>query len=609
MKRKYMNYPRCRGLDCWIIVILLCPLSAACKLETITTNPSIQLHQLFSDYLEWRYELDPYYATTKRDMRYNHLFANTGSSQWIERRIDLEEHFLQAVSRIRDEGMTRRDRIDREVFLYTRAKQLNYYRHPYHLLSISPTHSRLNSFARMGSGSHYFPFETVSDYENWLARVAAAKPWFEQLILNLREGMKTGVVHPKVIAKRILPQIDAHIVENVEDSLYFKPIINMPAHFSAADSKRLDAEFRRMILKDLIPVYQRISEFLNNEYIPAARHSVSWRELPNGDNWYRQRIQYYTSLNLTGREIHHIGLKQVAQLGLKMDELRRQAGLRGQSSNWLQQLRDDPEQLYNSEQEALDAYRSLLDRANTGVERVFSLTPRTRLKVLPVEAFRAGSAASASYRRPPVDLSGPGIFYVNASDLKLQPKYNVETLFLHEAIPGHHLQLALLMEMEDLPRIRRFETETAYTEGWALYAQSLGSEMGFYQDLSQQIGYLNSMQFRAVRLVVDTGLHLLGWSREKAIRYMSEHTARSALSVHNEIDRYIARPGQALAYMIGNLQFIELRRTAKSALGEKFDIREFHTAVLEDGALPLPILSDKIDAWIKEVITTSEAES
>ena len=493
--------------------------------SSVAGAPATQrLHELFDEYLDRRFMLDPYFATTKHDMRYNHLFVNTLSPAWVERRIALEKQFLEAVMAVPVSGMSRRDRIDREVFLYTRLKKLEYYRFPRHLLPVSPVNSRLNNFARMGAGSYYFPFETVNDYDNWLARVDAAQPWFDQLIQNFHEGLQTGVVHPRVVAERILPQIEAHIVGNVEDSLYFRPITNMPADFSPADRQRLDTAFRRMIREKMVPAYQRIATFLRQDYMPAVRTSTGWRDLPNGSAWYGQLIRFYTSTDLTAEEIHRIGLEQVARYDLELDKLRIQAGFEGPTNAWLLQLRDDREQFYTDEGSVLDAYRSLVDRANTTAEQIFSLTPKTGLEVRPVEMFRAASASRASYQRPPMGLGGPGVIYVNTSDLGMQPKFDVESLFLHEAIPGHHFQLALMLEMEDLPVVRRCETEIVFTEGWALYAQTLGPEMGFYQGTLQQVGFLNSMRFRAARLVVDTGLHALGWSRDQAVHYMTEHS-------------------------------------------------------------------------------------
>jgi uncharacterized protein (DUF885 family) len=560
---------------------------------------TVDLHELFDEYLERRFALDPYYATTKRDMRYNALFANTRSSAWVAGFIALEQRFLEAVTAVPERGLSRRDRIDRQVFLYTRRKNLEVYHYPIWLLPVSPVNSRLNNFARMGAGGYYFSFDTVSDYDNWLERVAAAGPWFEQLITNFSTGIKTGVVHPGLVAERMLPQFEAHIVENVEDSLYYRPIINMPAHFSAPDRARLELAFRRMITEELVPAYQRIATFFREEYIPAARTSIAWGDLPNGAAWYRQRIRYYTSTELSADEIHRIGLEQMTRLDREVEKLRNQAGFDGPTSAWLLAMRDDTDQYYTSAEGLLDAYRSLVERANIAAKQIFSLTPETQLEVWSVEPFRAASASRASYRRPPLDRSGPGIVYVNTSDLSMQPKYDVETLFLHEGIPGHHFQLALMLEMEDLPLVRRCETEIVFSEGWALYAQALGLEMGFYQSTVEQLGFLNSMRLRAARLVVDTGLHSLGWSRGRAVRYIMAHTTRSAASARNEVDRYIARPAQALAYMLGYLQIIDLRRSAESALGESFDLQAFHRAVLEDGALPLPVLNEKMQAWIK----------
>jgi uncharacterized protein (DUF885 family) len=582
------------------LTILACLLSAdyAWSTQSSASSYGQRLQELFDEYMERRFELDPYYATTKGDLRFNRHFSNILSPDWIARYIALEQQYAGAVGEIPEGELSRRDRIDRQVFLYTRRKYLEYYRYPVHLLPINPVNSRLNNFARMGSGSYYFPFETVADYDAWLSRVEAAGPWFEQHIENFRGGIQAGVIHPRVVAERLLPQVEAHIVGNPEESLYYQPIRNMPDAFSPAERQRLDAAYRRMIVEDLVPFYRRIAAFLRQEYLPAARASTAWRSQPGGETWYRQLIRYYTSTKLSGQEIHEIGLEQVSLIEQEMEQLLGREGYEGSLHDWLGQFIEGPAQVYGSEEEVLHRYRSLLDRANSAAGRVFDLVPKTGLMVKSVEPFRADSASAASYRRPPADLSGPGIFYINTSDLRSHPEFGVETLFMHEAIPGHHFQLALMLEMDNLPLVRRCETEIAFTEGWALYAQSLGTEMGFYRDPMQRLGYLNSMRFRAARLVVDTGLHQLGWNRAQALGYLGDHTSRAPADIRKEVDRYIARPGQALAYMLGYLQIRDLRRLAESALGDRFDIRDFHRAVLEDGALPLPILQDKIEAWI-----------
>jgi uncharacterized protein (DUF885 family) len=598
--RRYPRYRQYRLLSYWLLSVFLWTASFAWSVPMAVDSTSQILHGLFEDYLEKRFELDPYYATIKLDNRYNNLFANTWSSDWIERYLALEETFLRAVTAVPERGLSRRDQIDRQVFIFQRRNELENYRYPIWLLPVSPVVSRLNNFARMGAGKYYFPFETVQDYDDWLARVAAAGPWFEQLILNFSMGIEAGVVHPKVVAERLLPQMEAHVVDDVDDSLYYRPIQNMPSHFSAAERKRLDVAFRRMIREQLVPAYRRIAVFLRQQYIPAARASTAWRDLPDGAAWYRQFIRHYTSTEFSAADLHAVGLAQIAQLDAAVAQLGGELALADTSSVQQWSSSDSASEYYRSEAQLLGAYRSLIDRANGTVDQLFRVKPRAQLEVWPVEAFRAVSASRASYRRPPADLSGPGVVYVNTSDLMMHPKGDIETLFLHEAIPGHHFQLALMLEMEDLPRVRRFETQVVFTEGWALYAQTLGLDMGFYQEGTEQLGYLNSMRFRAARLVVDTGLHALGWSRQRAIRYMSEHTMLTETVVRNEVDRYIARPGQALAYMTGYLQIVELRRVAEATLGDRFDLREFHHAVLEDGAVPMPVLDEKIEAWISK---------
>ena len=555
---------------------------------------SERLHQCFQSYLETRFALDPYYATLRGEHRYNHLFVNTWSPAWIAQTVALEEGALACALALPAHGLSGRDRVDRQVFLFHRRKRLDYYHYPGWLLPISPVSSRLNNFARMGSGSYYFPFDTVHDYDSWLARVSAAGPWFAQLIHNLRAGVDAGVVHPVAVARRLLPQVEAHIVDDVEDSVYFRPIANMPHDFTPAQRRRLSAAYRQMIETQLLPAYRRIAAFLRDEYIPAARAGTAWRDLPEGEAWYRQLVRYYTGADHSPEVVHQWGLAQMALLqnagsGAAAGSTPLLASVAGQRQS--ARYFDNAEQL-------LEAYRSLLPRAEAVLGAHFDIRPTTRLEIRPVERYRSASAARASYRRPPPDLSGPGIVYINTHDLRAQPRADVQTLFLHEAIPGHHLQMALMLEMEALPAIRRLETDTAFKEGWALYAQSLGPGMGFYEAPAQQLAYVDSQRLRAARLVVDTGLHALGWSRAQAVAYMLRNTNRSVSNVQVEVDRYIARPAQALSYMVGYLELVRLRRDAQLALGEHFDIKAFHRVLLEDGALPLAVLADKVNDWI-----------
>ncbi|MFC3032531.1 DUF885 domain-containing protein [Pseudoalteromonas fenneropenaei] len=485
------------------------------------------------------------------------------------------------------------DIISRDLELAVRAREF-----PNILLPINQMEGLHNELAAFGSGESAQPFNTVADYRAFLARAKGFKPWLESVKEAMRQGTEQGVTLPKPLAMKLVPQFAAHVVYNAEDSLFWQPIKRFPVGFTAAEKAALVAEYKEAIMTDIIPAYRDMAEFLEEVYIPKCRTSVGFSDLPNGKAWYQLQIESHTSLALGADEIHDIGMQEVTRIRSEMEKVREQVGFNGDLQAFFKHLRDSDEFYFDSAEAVIKAYEEVKKTIDAKLPLLFDVAPKADYVVKAVEAFRAESAPGASYQGPSADGSNPGIFYINTFNLKAQPKFIVETLSIHEAAPGHHFQIALQQEIEDLPSFRKFAGYTVFAEGWALYAESLGKEMGLFSDPYMWYGRLVDEQLRAMRLVVDTGLHAKGWSREQAIAFMLENSSMAESDVTAEVERYIAWPGQALSYKLGQFKIRELRDYATSKLGAKFDVKAFHREVLIDGAMPMPILEAKIKAWV-----------
>lgn len=450
----------------------------------------------------------------------------------------------------------------------------------------------------MGSGTGAQPFNTVKDYDNWSRRALGIPDLFDQAITNMRAGMQAGVVQPKALMEKVLPQLDAIIARSAEESLFWGPIRNLPADMPEADKQRITAEYKRMIEFRIMPAYRALRGFIATEYLPACRDTAGLAALPNGAAWYAYDVRQSTTSDLTPAQIHQTGLDEVARLQGEIQNVAKQVKFRGNLPKFYKFMQTDKRFVFRSESELLDAYRGLQSRVQAAVPRLFATQGIPALDVRPVEPQRAQAAASGSYMRPNPHDNTPGIFYVNTSNLPARPRWEGESLFLHEGVPGHHYQLGLQQQLTDLPKFRRFGGETAFIEGWGLYAESLGRELGLYQDPYNYYGYLQNALLRSIRLVVDTGLHSQGWTRAQAIDYMLQNSAVTREDAEAEVDRYLAIPGQALAYKVGEMKISQLREQAQRELGPRFDVRAFHTEVLKDGSVPLEILQDKVQRWI-----------
>jgi uncharacterized protein (DUF885 family) len=557
-----------------------------------------QLAALYDEFWEEQLKLNPVQATFVGDARYNDLLPNYLSAEYRQQTHDFNQKWLDRVGAIDGKLLDGQARLSYDIFVRNLKSELEGERFPAWMQPITQFYSFTSLFAQLGSGTGAQPFETVQDYDNWLKRAAQAPAQFDTAIANMREGMQKGVVQPKALMQKVLPQLEALIKDKPEDTLFWGPIARFPEGLAEADKPRLTDEYRKLIGEQLMPAYRRLHDFIANEYLAAARDSVALSALPDGEAWYAYNARSSTTTDLTPAQIHQIGLDEVARIHGEMRQVMQQAGFKGDLQAFFKFMTTDKQFQFASEQALLDAYNSLRAKIDAKIPEQFSLLPKAPFEIRPVEAFRAASAAGGSYLPPSEDGSRPAIFYVNTHDLPSRKTWDMEDLFLHEAIPGHHFQIALQQELSDVPKFRRFGGEIVFSEGWGLYAESLGKDLGAYTDPYMYFGRLQGELWRAIRLVVDTGLHSKGWTREQVIEYMLANSATTDTEAVSEAERYIAMPGQALAYKIGELKIKQLRAKAQQELGDEFDIRAFHAEVLKDGAVPLDVLEAKMDRWI-----------
>jgi uncharacterized protein (DUF885 family) len=563
---------------------------------------TIKLYRIVETYFDQYLALNPIFATGLGDHRFDDRFGDYASVSWVADSLGVEQESLEKLQAVDPRQLSGEDLVTYEAFKRQRELNIGGYRYPSELLAINHFDSWPNTFAQLGSGKGAHPFRTTRDYDNFLARMDGFVAWVDQAINNLRAGVGKGVVLPQVVVERTLPQLEAFgRLEDPQQSVFWQPLLNFPAGPTVADRNRLLRAYDEKLRTKVLPAYRRLHDYLAQEYLPKARTTAGWSDLPSGDLWYAYLVRYHTTTEHTPDEVHELGLREVARLRANLAGLQGALGVGGEPRAVFDAMRADPRFQFREPRALLAGYESLRARVDAGLPALFLRRPRAAFEIRPVEDFRAASASAASYQPPSADGARPGIFYVNTYDLGSRPSYAMEALYLHEAVPGHHYQIALAQETPNLPRFRRFGWDTAYGEGWALYAESLGGELGLYADPYSQFGALTMELWRAARLVVDTGLHAKGWERQRAIEYLRANTALGEADIAAEVDRYIAWPGQALAYKVGQLRILALRREAQAKLGERFDLREFHEQVVGSGSLPLPVLEAKVRRWIRAV--------
>ncbi len=570
-----------------------------------TAAPASSLESLFATYWEESLALNPIQATYVGDARYNDQLPNFLGAEDRERQLAFAQKWLSQLDALPKHGHSAQDGMSLQILQRELREQIEAAQFPEHLQPINQFYSFPNQLAQLASGTSAQPFATMLDYQNWARRAAQIPVLFAQAETNMREGMKAGVVQPKVLMTKVVQQLDALILEDATATLFYKPITAMPENFSADEKRLLAAQYQQLIKTQVMPAYTRLRNFIRDEYLPKCRDTVGLYALPEGRAWYAYRAKVMTTTDLKPQAIHQLGLDEVARIHGEMRRVIAGLGFKGDLQAFFKFLDTDPRFQYASEEALLAHYNGMRTRVDAGAEKLFSLKPKAGFEIRPVEAFRAKSAAGGSYQSPSEDGTRAGIFYVNTYDLPSRKKWDAEDLYLHEAVPGHHYQIALQQELTDLPKFRRFGGATAYIEGWALYAESLGKELGVYQDPYDYFGYLQNELWRAIRLVVDTGIHELGWSRQQVIDYMLNNSAQSETQAISEAERYMAIPGQALAYKIGELRIKALRAKAEKTLGKQFDIKAFHAEVLKDGSLPLDVLEKKLNRWMAAEATRS----
>jgi len=561
-------------------------------------DKAAQLNALYAEYWEEYLKLNPVQATFQGDHRYDDQLTDFGSAEFRAQQQAFVTRWLDRVKAIGSDGLAGQDLLSYGIFVRGGELALEAEKFPDWMLPVNQMGSVASYAVLLGSGTSAQPFKTVEDYDNWLARANRLPVLIDTEIANMREGIAAGVVQPRVVMEKVLPQFDAILTDKPEDSQFWGPIANLPEDFSAQDKTRLTEAYRTMIADALMPALRKQRDFIAGEYLPKTRDTVGLAALPDGDAWYTFNARNSTTTALSPADIHQIGLDEVARIHGEMRKVMAEVKFEGSLQDFFRFMQTDRRFEFKSEDALLEHYRALEAKVMAGVPGLFSLTPKAGFEIRPIEAFRAQSAAGGEYMSPSEDGSRPGIFYVNTYDLPTRKTWDAEDLFLHEAIPGHHFQLALQQELGELPAFRRFGGETAFIEGWGLYSEGLGKDLGVYTDPYSWFGRLQGELWRAVRLVVDTGLHSKGWTRQQVLDYMFENSSVSEPDAIAEAERYIAWPGQALAYKIGELKIKELRARAEAALGDRFDIREFHAEVLKDGSVPLDILEQKIDRWI-----------
>ncbi|MBG9992376.1 DUF885 domain-containing protein [Pseudoalteromonas sp. NZS37] len=581
--------------------------NTSAQLNTVNASAGIvselsaeqQLDVLVAQYYDESLTYSPISATYNGRNEFNDQFTPEISKENRAKKAAFYKKYQQRLNFIDKAQLTGQSLLSFEILERDLSLKLEGMQFPDYLLPINQMAGAHNTFAGFGSGQSAQPFNSVEDYTAFMSRSEGFVKWLASVERSMAQGIKLGITLPKPLAEKLQPQFAAHVVKNAEDSLFWGPIKKLPDSFSAQQKQKITAQYRQLIMKHLVPAYKSMSDFLANQYIPNSRESVGYSDLPNGKAWYEYQIKKNTTLSLSADEIHNIGLSEVSRILSEMKKVKETVGFKGELSEFFDHLRDSDEFYYDTPEELIAAYENVKKKIDARLPLLFNIAPKAPYVVKAVEAYRAQSAAGASYASPAPDGSRPGIFYINAYNLKAQPKFLLETLSIHEAAPGHHFQIALQQEIEGLPDFRKFGGYTVFAEGWALYAESLGKELGLFTDPYMWYGRLSDEQLRAMRLVLDTGFHAKGWTRQQGIDYMLANSSMAKSDVIAEVERYIAWPGQALSYKLGQFKIQELRDFSKKELGNKFDIKAFHTQILIDGALPMPILEEKIKRWVK----------
>lgn len=587
------------SLLCMMVLVTACTSE---KSEESLQNPAEvrrQFGKMLDAYYEGKIALDPLHATSIGDSRFNDKFPNYLSKSYKDSSIAFYTRFKKNAENVENTYLSGVDSVSKAVLIWDCDMNLEQLAYRTELMPINQLSSLNFQMGQFASGASSQPFKTVEDYDNWLLRLNGFVIWLQTAEQQMKEGASIRYILPSSLILKVIPQLKEMADNNIEEHLFYAPIKQFPATFSTEEKQRLTADYTFMLEEKLIPAFSNLYDYVSSDYLEQGRTSSGIDAIPNGTEYYDFCIKNYTTTELTADAIHQIGLSEVARILAAMEMVKNEVGFDGDLHSFFDYLRTDKKFMpYTTPQEVIAGFNSIHKKMEPQLKRLFLEEPKTDFIVKRMESFREASS-SAEYNTGSLKDNRPGVFYVPVPDAT---KYNIvgdEALFLHEAIPGHHYQAALTQENDSLPKFRKNLFYSAYGEGWALYAESLGMELGLYKDLYQYFGMLSEEMHRAIRLVVDTGLHSKGWTREQAIQYSLENEAYSKEIITSEIERYMAMPGQALSYKIGQLKIIELRDRATQALGSEFDIKEFHYEILKTGCIPLYILEEQINHWIE----------
>ena len=579
-------------------LILIAIVMTSCKSEDKKT---MDFKTITDNYFKEKNALNPFDATQNGQSEFNDKLTFEMTDSYRHHRKEVYENVLEDLKSVDYNTLSEEEKNSFDIIKWEADIELDLLKQNANLIPIHQfwgTHLTMGQFASAESAQ---PFKTEKDYTDFLKRMDLYSVWIDSAIVYMKKGISEKVVLPKVLAEKVVPQFEALITSKVEDNLFYSSIKKFPTEFSDAQKSDLSKKYALVITNKLEPQFQKMVKFLNEEYIPATRTTSGIGSSKGGNDLYKIYVKQWTTTTQTPEEIHQLGLSEVARIKLEMEKVKEQVGFSGSIVDFFDYVRNKKELMpFSKPEEVIANFEKIHATIKPNVDKLFSLQPKTPFKIKRTEAFRE-KTASAEYNQGAADGSRPGTFYVPIPDVKKYNYYGDEDLFLHEAIPGHHFQISLQQENQSLPDFRKFSWFGAYGEGWALYTESLGKELGLYTDPYQYFGMLSNEMHRAIRLVVDTGLHSKGWTREQAIKYSLENEAESEASIISEIERYMAIPGQALSYKIGQLKILELRQKAQDELKDKFDIKVFHQKILESGVMPLALLEKKINAWIESL--------
>ena len=566
----------------------------------LSGSSSIDENERFLSLLdkEWHYELSqsPVYATAMGEKGYETEWQDL-SLEAINLRKTHSVELLEKVKAFNPKKLTKDNQLNLRLFQQLTEIEIETSEYKRHLLPFS----HRGGIQLAHEDAEVLPLDTVEDYQNWIGRLKNLDRRIKQTINLAQIGLDKGYKAPKILMERVLRQIQIQTNGNIRANPFYKVFIELPSSFSLEEKEMLQKQARQVISDSIIPAYKELEQFFSEKYLPSSRTTVGLYDTPKGKELYKLLSKSYTTTSLSPKEIHEIGLSEVSRIRKEMDQVIKEVGFKGTFKEFLIFLREDKRFYYDTPEELFEAYLAISKRIDPELVKLFRTLPRTPYGLRPIPAESAPDTTTAYYMSPTPNGSRPGYYYVNLYRPETRPKFEMEVLSVHEAVPGHHLQISLAMEKDNMPMFRRVSPYTAFVEGWGLYSESLGYQIGLYKDPYSKFGQLTYDMWRAVRLVVDTGMHFYQWERQKAIDFFMDNAGKSELDIVNEIDRYIVMPGQALAYKIGQMKLLELRNKAKEELGTKFDIRDFHDAVLKEGALPLNELELLVDRYILDI--------